>query len=243
MVVVEHSRRTYARTREEVEREIEEMMNWRKKEEPQPKSLALSPDEQKLYDELVAVGLLPEQAQELMKHFDALRIRRQLAWLPPRAAKNPAGYLLAAVKDDYAAPRNALRPWMSQSQLMKRTGRNSAALSAALDALVRKNLIECGDAEGEPLLTPQQRRRHRGRVYFALAPNLLLKVASMGQAATPLQPVGDGADSVRRLGNEFTQRISNGWAKASEVAAINYKPKSEVRKAKRTKETEEQKKI
>ena len=105
-VVIEHSRRTYARTRAEVEREIEEMMNWRKKTEPQP---ALSPDEQKLHDELIAVGLLPEQAQELMKRFDPVRIRRQLAWLPLRAAKNKAGYLLAAIKDDYAAPRNAPR--------------------------------------------------------------------------------------------------------------------------------------
>jgi len=108
-VVIEHSRRTYARTREEVEREIEEMMNWRKKTEAQPAQLSLSPDEQKLKNELIEVGLLPEQAQELMKSFDAVRIRRQLAWLPLRAAKNPAGYLLAAVKDDYAAPRSAPR--------------------------------------------------------------------------------------------------------------------------------------
>ena len=40
-----------------------------------------------------------------MKRYDALRIRRQLAWLPRRRAKNAAGYLLAAIKDDYAAPR------------------------------------------------------------------------------------------------------------------------------------------
>ena len=35
------------------------------------------------------------------------------------------------------------RDWMSQSQLIARTGRNSAALSTALDVLVRENLIEC----------------------------------------------------------------------------------------------------
>ncbi len=104
-VVVEHSRRTYARSRAEVEKEIEEMMNWRKKSEDKPTVPALSPDEQKLKDELVAVGLLAEQADDLMKRFDAIRIRRQLAWLPLRMAKNKAGYLIAAVKDDYAAPR------------------------------------------------------------------------------------------------------------------------------------------
>lgn len=90
-VVIEHSRRTYARTRAEVEKEIEEMMNWRKKGTialPQ-----LLPDEQKLRDELIAVGLFPEQAEELIKRFDKVRIRRQLAWLPLRMAKNKAGYL------------------------------------------------------------------------------------------------------------------------------------------------------
>ncbi|BCM94113.1 hypothetical protein IAD21_06016 [Abditibacteriota bacterium] len=101
--VIEHSRRIYARSRSEVERQIEEMMNWRKV--PLPSITSLSSKEQKLKDELVTVGLLPEQAEELMRRFDSLRIRRQLAWLPLRAAKNKAGYLLAAIKDDYAAPR------------------------------------------------------------------------------------------------------------------------------------------
>ncbi len=105
-VVIEHSRRTYARTREEVEREIEEMMNWRKKKEAQPDVPSLSSDEQKLKSEMIGVGLLPEQADDLMKRFDAVRIRRQLAWLPLRMAKNKTGYLIAAVKDDYAAPRS-----------------------------------------------------------------------------------------------------------------------------------------
>lgn len=96
------------------------MMNWRKKGEPQPMSpQSVSPlrssDEYKLHDELVRAGLLSKQAQELIKRFDALRIRRQLAWLPQRGAKNPVGYLLAAIKDDYAAPRaaqfqNPIRP-------------------------------------------------------------------------------------------------------------------------------------
>jgi len=105
-MVIEHSRRTYARTREEVEREIEEMMNWRKKKEVQPDVPPLSPEQQKLRSELIGVGLLPEQADDLMKRFDAVRIHRQLAWLPLRMAKNKTGYLIAAVKDNYAAPRN-----------------------------------------------------------------------------------------------------------------------------------------
>ena len=136
------------------------------------------------------------------------------------------------------------RDWMSQTQLMARTGRNSAALSAALDVLVRRNLIECSDVDGEPLTTPQQRRRHRGRVYFALTPAILLKVAPIKPMAQVPKLSPDAMNAAHHLRSHFPQRISNGWAKASEVADdLDYTPKSEVRKAKRTKETEEQKKI
>jgi len=136
------------------------------------------------------------------------------------------------------------RDWMSQTQLMARTGRNSAALSAALDVLVRRNLIECSDVYGEPLITPQQRRRHRGRVYFALTSAILLKVAPVKPTAqVPTLSPAD-MNSVDRPRSRFIQRISNGWAKAIDVADdLDYTPKSEVRKAKRTKETQEQKKI
>jgi len=125
-VVIAHSRRTYARTRGEVEAEIESMMNWRKPQpspplqqgsSPQRATLppSIPPEQAELHDQLVEVGLLPDQADELLKRYDALRIRRQLAWLPRRQAKNAAGYLLAAIKDDYAAPRaagfqNPIRP-------------------------------------------------------------------------------------------------------------------------------------
>ena len=56
---------------------------------------------------LLQVGLLPEQAETLLNAYDPLRIRRQLAWLPYRGAKNPAGMLLAAVKDNYEIPQLA----------------------------------------------------------------------------------------------------------------------------------------
>lgn len=60
------------------------------------------------------------------------------------------------------------RDWMSQRQLMKKTGRNSAALSAALRQLVGRGLIEAQTPTGELLDTPQARRRHRGPIYYAV---------------------------------------------------------------------------
>ena len=75
--VIAHSRRTYARTRGEVEAEIESMMNWKK---PQPSSPtrsgtsqqqtarppiipppAVAPEQADLHSQLLDVGLLPEQ--------------------------------------------------------------------------------------------------------------------------------------------------------------------------------------
>jgi len=65
------------------------------------------------------------------------------------------------------------RDWLTHSQLKARTGRASEALSRAVDGLVRKNLIEVRTYAGEPLLTPQQRRRCQGMLFFSLAPRLI----------------------------------------------------------------------
>lgn len=103
------------------------------------------------------------------------------------------------------------RDWMSQKQLMARTGRNSAALSAALDALVRKNLIVCQTENQEALVTPQQRRSHRGRVYFSLVQKLLVsqKPKSAKKSESP---------SKHRKTMPSLERKNFGWAKASDVA-------------------------
>ncbi|BCM94112.1 hypothetical protein IAD21_06015 [Abditibacteriota bacterium] len=129
------------------------------------------------------------------------------------------------------------RDWMSQKQLMARTGRNSAALSAALNVLVSQNLIECCDGEGQLLLTRQQRRRHRGRVYFALSESLLSQIApTEKENATPPAVL---TTPHHRLSGIASLRGNQGWSKASEIVGL--RAKSEVRKAKRTKETQNKK--
>jgi hypothetical protein len=60
------------------------------------------------------------------------------------------------------------RDWLTQSQLMRRTGRASGAVSRAVDALVRGGLIDVLDRAGAPLMTPMERRRHLGRLYYRL---------------------------------------------------------------------------
>jgi hypothetical protein len=58
--------------------------------------------------------------------------------------------------------------WLTQRQLMARTGRNSAAISNALNTLVKRRLVDACDEAGNLLLTPQERRRCSGRIYLGL---------------------------------------------------------------------------
>ena len=115
------------------------------------------------------------------------------------------------------------RDWMSQSQLIAKTGRNSAALSAALDVLVRENLIECQTENGQPLSTPQQRRRHRGRVYF------ILRLERMQPAKSELQKANwtKERQNKRKITNmEADEKVrpysgngsNSGWTAAGEIA-------------------------
>lgn len=64
--------------------------------------------------------------------------------------------------------RHKRRDWMTQRQLIARTGRNSVAISNALGTLVRRRLVDASDQEGNLLLTPQERRRTSGRIYYGL---------------------------------------------------------------------------
>jgi len=106
--------------------------------------------------------------------------------------------------------------WLTQRQLMQRTGRASAAVSQAIDALVKRNLIEVVSETGELLHTPQARQHYAGRLLFRLAPHLLTTDAPQERLS------GDRA-------------VSSSESKQGCL-------KSEVRKANTTKETEYKKK-
>ena len=113
------------------------------------------------------------------------------------------------------------RDWMSQNQLIARTGRNSAALSAALNVLVCENLIECQAENGEPLLTPEQRRQHRGRVYFSLAPHQIQPTKSELQKANRTKEKQNKRKPIYKE-EKKNVRLDGGWQSASEVAKRRY---------------------
>ncbi len=114
--IITLSREKYARPREEVEREIAELNGW---EIPEQFATEEEKERNELLRRLCAVGLERGQANEVLSHYPAERIRRQLDWLPSRRARLPVRYLVAAIEGDYEAPpreRGAFREATLTSQ-------------------------------------------------------------------------------------------------------------------------------
>lgn len=118
--------------------------------------------------------------------------------------------------------RRKKRDWLTQKQLMSRTGRNSAALSAAIDILVRRCLIEACDERGEILLTASQRRGHQGRIYFGLAHQTLTALAAKSKQASVSKMKKTRAESIKRPELSNPPRLYTGWIKADQVAARQF---------------------
>ncbi|MBX3117418.1 MAG: replication protein [Fimbriimonadaceae bacterium] len=62
--------------------------------------------------------------------------------------------------------------WLSHFQFKRKTGRQSAAISRAIDVLVRSGLIAVRDRHGYGLYTPAARRRSHSHLNFALHPQV-----------------------------------------------------------------------
>lgn len=71
-----------------------------------PDEVPLS-DQDQLILELVEVGVALRKAENLVRSYPALRIRRQLDWLPYRSARRPAPMIIAAIENDYDEPAYA----------------------------------------------------------------------------------------------------------------------------------------
>ena len=106
--VVAYSRARYAKTREDVERQIGEMMGWGPPvfdgDDP-----AVAEGKRQAFGVMTGFGMPKEQALDLLGRFDLGAVESQIAWLPHRNAKNPARFLAAAIEGRYDAPAAFLR--------------------------------------------------------------------------------------------------------------------------------------
>jgi len=96
--------------------------------------------------------------------------------------------------------------WITRAQLLAATGRDSEAVSRAVDALVQRRLLAVRDEAGRPLDSPAERRAARGKQLFALHPLLLRSInlngqntsAGHGEAATGAPKIEHGSRPERR---------------------------------------------
>ena len=71
--------------------------------------------------------------------------------------------------------------WITRAQLLAATGRDSEAVSRAVDALVQRRLLSVRSEAGRPLDSPAQRRAARGKQLLALHPLILRSIGLDGQ--------------------------------------------------------------
>jgi hypothetical protein len=72
---------------------------------------------------------------------------------------------------DKRTGRRKRADWITRRQLMRRTGRASAALSRAIETLVKRELLEVTASNGRKLNTAAERRRYCGQVYYSIPGN------------------------------------------------------------------------
>jgi len=74
-----------------------------------------------LVDKLKKVGVSDNAISEILEKYPSEIIHNQLSYLPYRQAKNPAGLLVQAIKDDWSAPKEYLAVKEEQQQAWEQT--------------------------------------------------------------------------------------------------------------------------
>ena len=93
------------------------------------------------------------------------------------------------------------RDWISSSQFVEKTGCSRRAISSAIETLVNKLLIRVYD-DGGNLLHHSSERKGKSRLFFCLAPALLMPVDNRGiKPALPVNtalPCANNAEGLRK---------------------------------------------
>ncbi|HEY0075471.1 MAG TPA: hypothetical protein VGB77_15340 [Abditibacteriaceae bacterium] len=142
-------------------------------------------------------------------------VRQTLGWQEEGTRNQPH-------KQSHQYKTRKERDWLSHAQLKTRTGRHSAALCQAIEELVQRKLIEVQNEQGQPLMTSQQRRRARSRLFYRLCPQL-------GQGSEVATTKTETSGSISQ-----SETISSSKEKSNEHLISQ----SEFHKAKTTKEND-----
>ena len=116
--IIAYSRAHYARPRLEVEATINRGLGHVPEEPEIEPTDPLEREKWKARKTLRAMGMTNEQTETLFSKYPFDCISRQLIFLPHRHAKNPLGFLLAAIEGDYEIPLGLRQETSSGGQLL-----------------------------------------------------------------------------------------------------------------------------
>ncbi|MGV3615151.1 MAG: hypothetical protein ACO1SV_07430 [Fimbriimonas sp.] len=117
-----------------------------------------------------------------------------------------------------ATGKRRRRDWLSHAQLMRRTGRGSAAVSRALASLVVSGLVRAEGEDLRELRTARERRSHRGRVYLSICDSLWKSVEDFRSEDPPA--AGALSPPPRRPPRlPAAVRLRRGWERAGRIVA------------------------
>lgn len=112
------------------------------------------------------------------------------------------------------------RDWLSHRQLKERTGRASEAVSAAVDALVRRGLVCVENEQGAELVTAAERRRVQARLYYRPGPLLVPLAARSLKTRTAKAKTTTQALASLSCPPRFSELASSAVVKDSEVEPV-----------------------
>ena len=102
------------------------------------------------------------------------------------------------------------RDWISSSQLVEKTGCSRRAITSAIETLVAKLLIRVYDSGGN-LLTHPSERKGKQRLYFCLAPALLMPVDNRrinpALSVNHALPCANNAEGLRKNITSLAQKL------------------------------------
>lgn len=105
--------------------------------------------------------------------------------------------------------------WLAHSQLKRRTGRQSEAISRAIQSLIDRGLVVVKDQNGNALGRPSERSQIGKRLYFSLSPGVSGLIHNVSVSGFR-NPKATKSNSTKR------RRTGGGWQHARDVRQTGF---------------------
>ncbi len=87
--------------------------------------------------------------------------------------------------------------WLSKSQLIKKTGRGSTAITNAIEGCIKHKWVEARDKDGELLNTASKREKNGGKIFYRLGQIFLERIQPIHNVNAP--HTESGREPIRKV--------------------------------------------